>query len=167
MKPADRGSLLLAHAVAQASGAWLIFVSSDSPRDPNYYEDNPYKDSLLEIADKVQLKFVLDIHSAHPSYPFDIDISSILGASWRGNPHLCARLFALLADHGVHSISDNFFGAYKAHTVTKHAMNEGFQACQVEVSAAIMNGEGGLMAWHQLAKIANALALFLHEAASS
>ena len=112
------GTAALAIAIGQLTGATIIHTIAEGPSDPNYYDDNTYKERLGKLLEAIQPSIVIDVHGSHPFRSYDVDLGTMGGASLLGNLELLDHLVESLEDEGFASISFNRFGASENETVT-------------------------------------------------
>lgn len=64
---------LVVKTLCKKAGWFGIYATKIQKRDPNWYEDCPYKKAIERLVDKHNIKFVLDIHGARKDRPFLIE----------------------------------------------------------------------------------------------
>lgn len=164
-KPADSGTLAFSHLLAHASGAsWLAVARAGLP-DSNHERDTTFKRRLAQLLKEGRIGLVVDIHGAHASRPFDVDIGSLGQASWRSRLAWRDVLLARLERHGFYATDNAVFQGYgstpTAQTVVAACAALGVPAVQLELSSAYLAELGTRQARHQHAKLANALVQFI------
>lgn len=129
-KWADSGSGALALALQRATNTHLIYTTR-SGIDPNYYDNSLYKVALKKyLKSHPEIELVIDIHGASPKRQFDVDLGTMHHKSIR-NP----KVYQVIKSHFEKAklrVSENFFSASKAETVTKFVYNLGLSAIQME-----------------------------------
>ena len=157
------GTAALAALLHEKTGATAIFTTYAAPSDPNYYDDNAFKETLRTLITETNPAVVLDLHGSHAYRPYDVDFGTMNGESLRGNEQLLRQLIACLREEGVNNFSSNFFSAAGQDTITKWASELGAPAIQLEVSAtSLMPSEGPIYA-HRFAQVAQALTRFVEK----
>lgn len=112
----------------------ILFLAYKS-RDPNYYDDTPFKASLANfLANHPEITTVIDLHGADADRPWDVDLGYMDGKSLANNKALASQSEAILKKHGISNVSHNFFSAAQQQTVTKFAAQRNVDAIQVEVN---------------------------------
>lgn len=129
-KWADSGSGALALTLQRATNTHL-FYTTRSGIDPNYYDSSLYKKKLQKYLSKhPEIKLVIDIHGASPKRTFDVDLGTMHHKSIRNKD-----IYQTIKKHFVHAnlkVSENFFSASKAETITKFVYNLGLDSIQME-----------------------------------
>lgn len=157
------GTAALALAVAELTGAHVIYTTHEGPSDPNYYDDNDFKRELARLIDEVRPRYVLDIHGSHPYRPYDIDLGTMGGQSLLGQEALLHELIASLRGEGLDNLSYNYFGASKNQTITKFAAGLGVPAIQVEVNTNYLSPSEGNVEAQRFSQLAQALTRYIQK----
>ncbi|OZG71195.1 hypothetical protein BTA51_22775 [Hahella sp. CCB-MM4] len=157
------GTAALAIAIGQITGATVIYTTYEGPSDPNYYDDNQYKESLDSIIKDLKPKFLLDLHGSHPYRSYDIDLGTMGGESLLGHDELLSDLISHLQAEGVSSISLNRFAASKNHTITKFASLKNVPAIQLEINANWVSPSAGDINAQRYSLLVQALSRFVRE----
>jgi len=160
------GTAALAVALGELTGATVIYTTYEGPSDPNYYDENDFKNELARLISEKRPVFVLDIHGSHPYRSYDIDLGTMKGKSLLGNEEMLFSLIERLNSEGIHSISYNRFGASKYESITKFSSNKGVPAIQLEVNAIYVSPSAGNIEAQQFSKLLQALARFINEIVS-
>lgn len=155
------GTAALALALHSICGVNIIYTTFDSPSDPNFYDDNPFKVTLAALIGEVRPVLVLDIHGSHASRPYDVDIGTMNGASLVGRNSLVNELAAALRDEGVSNISYNWFSASKNRTITKFASARGVPSLQLEFNVSHVSPAANDDAARRFSRALKGLAGFL------
>jgi len=156
------GTAALAVAIAQITGATIIYTSYEGPSDPNYYDDNRLKEKLKQIIETLHPKYVLDLHGSHSYRSYDIDLGTMDGKSLLGNEKLLKRLIEQFHKDGITSISHNRFSASKAQTITKFSSNHGVPAIQLEINATWVSPGNSNIEAQRYSKLLQSLARFIN-----
>ena len=159
LKRADAGTGSLASLVAGLTGAPAIWTTNMSPSDPNYYDDNAFKQQLAAMIEKHRPLLVLDLHASHSFRPYDADLGTMNGKSVP--PATVRRLAAILRSEGLMNLSQDYFAAAKNQTVTKFASARGIPALQLEISSTWLHPESGSLDAHRFAQLVQALVRFV------
>lgn len=161
LKRADSGTGSLAMLVAELTNAPAIWTTSMSPSDPNYYDDNAFKQQLAAMIEKHKPILVLDLHASHSFRPYDADFGTMNGKSLHGREAWLEKLAATLRREGLLNLSRDYFAAAKAETVTKFVSARGVPAIQIEISSTWLHPETGHLDGHRFAQLAQALVRFV------
>lgn len=161
LKRADSGTGSLAMLVAELTDAPAIWTTSMSPSDPNYYDDNAFKEQLAAMIEKHRPILVLDLHASHSFRPYDVDFGTMNGGSLHGRDDWLRALAAALRHEGLVNLSRDYFAAAKNQTVTKFVSARGVPAIQVEISATWLHPESGPLEGHRFAQLVQALVRFV------
>ncbi|WP_250460386.1 hypothetical protein [Microbulbifer litoralis] len=156
------GTAALALALAELTGAHVIYTTGEGPSDPNYYDDNAFKRELAGLVDSVQPRYVLDIHGSHAYRPYDVDLGTMHGESLLGQDHLQRALVASLRREGILNISSNYFAAAKNRTIAKFAAGLGVPAVQVEVNSTYLSPSQGQLEAQRFSQLVQAMARFIN-----
>ena len=81
LKEEEEFTAALACYVAHVTDANALYARRQSPTDPNFYREVPYKGQLSAIADEVPLRFVLDLHGMAPDRPVGLALGTMEGES--------------------------------------------------------------------------------------
>ncbi len=138
IKPADGGTGSLAVMVNALAGTRAIYTTRLSPADPNFYDDNEFKQALARAIDERRPRVVLDLHASDSGRPYDVDFGTMAGTSLPGD--LLSRLAASLRAEGPVAFSQDFFAAARNRTVTRFAAARGVPAVQLEINATWLPG---------------------------
>jgi hypothetical protein len=135
-KAPDRGTGALAVMLHKLAGATAIYTVYESPSDPNYDDNNAFKDTLSKLLQELQPALVLDLHTSHASRPYAVDFGTMEGRSLLERPEWLTKLEDALRREGVQDLSHDYFSAQRHHTVTKWVSQEGVPCIQLEINAA-------------------------------
>lgn len=125
------------------ASATVLYTQYRSPSDPNYYDDNEFKETLAELIDRQRPMLVLDIHGSHDFRPYDIDIGTLNGRSLLGDASLLPALLDSLQQEGIGNFSDNYFSAQTHQTITRFACTRGVPTIQLEISSTWLRPSEG------------------------
>jgi hypothetical protein len=155
------GTAALARALNRLTGATILYTSFASPSDPNFYDDNAFKQELGALIARVHPLFVLDLHGSHAFRPYEVDLGTMNGQSLRGHEELQERLIRALRNEGLVNLSSNYFAAAVAQTITKYASARGVPAIQLEISATLLDPAGSELGAHRFSQLVQALTRFV------
>lgn len=153
----------LAVALGKLTGAYVIHTTYEGPSDPNYYNDNRFKEELAKLIKRVKPLYILDLHGSSPYRSFDVDLGTMDGRSLLGNKDLLFSLIDNLKKEGILSISYNRFGAAKNATITKFASSKGVPTIQMEINSTYITPSAGNIEAHRFSKLLQSLVRFVNE----
>lgn len=135
LKEEDEYTAGIARLVSGKSGAHVMWLRRRSDEDANWDHQSHYKEVLADIVQKNGIWFVLDIHGAAATRPFDIAVGTANGKS-------CSEvaenlIVSTLRDRGlVVEVNPYGFQAAGEGTVTYFARNAlRISAVQLELNA--------------------------------
>jgi len=158
---ADEGTGSLGIKLNHLADVSVFFTKYLSPSDPNYYDNNAFKDSLAIIIDQMKPIIVIDLHCAHPYRPFDIDFGTMNGKSYLMRDDLLKDLKAALKNEGIINFSQDYFAAVKNKTITKFVSNKGVPCIQLEINANYLSPDLGFVEGQKTAQLLQALIRFI------
>jgi hypothetical protein len=157
---ADSGTGALAIAIHRRTGARTIYTTMASPSDPNYHDDNPFKEAVTDALSARTPVVVLDLHASHAYRPYDVDFGTMGRASLLGREDLLAGLATALAREGLTNQSLDFFAAARNQTITKWVSARGVPAIQLEISATWLSPGAGPLEAHRYAQLLQGIVRF-------
>lgn len=161
IKQADAGTGSLAVELHRLRGVPLLYTTYRSPSDPNYYDDNTFKDSLSKLLNTIKPVLVLDLHGSHPYRPYDVDFGTMNGKSYLDKKLLLDTLVSVCYNNGLRDQSLDFFAGEKNSTVIKFVSSKGYPGIQLEINSVfLMPGEGNGYA-QKTAKLLQALLRYI------
>ncbi|MGP8214981.1 MAG: hypothetical protein ACLQQ4_05410 [Bacteroidia bacterium] len=113
----------------------ILFTTYKSPSDPNYYDDNAFKDTLGKIVEKYKPKFIIDLHGSVWSRPYDVDFGTLNNKSYFDKADLFKSLIEDFVSNGLVVGSQDYFSAEEHQTDTKFLHNKGFPCVQCEINS--------------------------------
>lgn len=131
----DGGTGSLAKMLHDLCNVTVIYTTYLADSDPNYYDDNSFKDTLKYLLKKVNPEIVLDLHGSHPFRPYDIDFGTLSGVSVMGRDSLLDLLYTELKQNGFTNFSKDYFSASENQTITKWVYTNGFPCVQLEINS--------------------------------
>ncbi len=143
IKAADAGTGSLIEALNILRGIPVFYTTYLSPSDPNYYDDNEFKDSLNEILGAVKPFLVIDLHASDQSRPYDVDFGTMHGSSLLDKSGWLDTLTRELQKSGISNLSSNFFSAEKQASDTKFVSTHGYACIQLEINAEYLSPDRG------------------------
>jgi hypothetical protein len=155
------GTAALAVALAELTGATVIYTTYEGPSDPNYYDNNEFKTELARLINQSKPLFLLDIHGSHAYRSFDLDIGTMQGASLLGNDAILFSLIDHLKFEGIDSLSYNRFQASKNETIVKFASKHRVPAIQLEVNITYISPFQGNLEAQRYSKLLQGLTRFI------
>lgn len=167
LKGTDLGTGALAVVLNALAETPALFTTWASPSDPNFYDDNAYKDALAGLVKRRQPSLVLDLHASREDRPYDLDLGTLFGDSLLGKPALLDRLKRHLAGAGLGNLSDNAFPGERQATVIRFLHRRGVPSIQLEINARWLRPEAGPVELERFMRLANALAAFIREVEGS
>lgn len=145
IKIADGGTGSMAVELNKLCNVHVLYTTYLSPSDPNYYDDNAFKDSLAKILQQLHPVFVIDLHGSDGSRPYDVDFGTLNGISLGNKLQLLDSLIYQLHDCGIMSLSSNFFSAATHQTDTKFVFSKGIPCIQLEINSNyLIPNQGGI-----------------------
>ncbi len=162
MKRADSGTGSLAIELNKLMDLPVFFTKYLSPSDPNYYDNNAFKDSLAIILETLKPVIVIDLHCSHPYRPFDVDYGTMNGKSYLNREDLLDSLKTSLKREGLINQSQDYFAAVKNNTITKFVHNHGVPCIQLEINANNISAELGNINGQKTAQILQALIRYIN-----
>jgi len=161
IKESETGTGALALVLHKLLDVPVLYVNYMSPSDPNYYDKNEFKDSLLTIIERDDIQFVLDLHGAHPDRPFNVDLGTMYGKSYMDKKYYYDSLKAAFKSNGIKKISRDFFPAIKNRTITRFTVKNGVPAIQLEINYDYLMPDNSNQNYKKTQKLIKALTRFL------
>jgi hypothetical protein len=136
-KSQDGGTGGLAIMLHRLAGCPTIMTRYQSPRDPNYYDDDSdFKLALKQMVQRHKHVLVLDIHDSSSGRPYDIDFGTVGGTSVLGQREHLERLVECLHREGMRNFSQDYFAASRRGTVTQFVKAMGVPCVQLEFNSS-------------------------------
>lgn len=161
IKPADKGTGSLAMMLHELCDVPVVVVTRQSPSDPNFYDDNDFKQEVARRLAEHRPVLVLDLHASRPGRPYDVDLGTMNGKSYAGRRDLMELLIRHLRAEDLGNLSQDYFSADGQKTVTRFIAGKGVPAVQVECSATRLTPEGDDLHVHRHAQLLQALVRFI------
>nr|MBI3614799.1 ketol-acid reductoisomerase [Nitrospirota bacterium] len=161
-KAADRGTGSLAVMLHKLAGATAIYTVYESPSDPNYDDDNTFKETLSKLLQEIQPTLVLDLHTSHADRPYAVDFGTMDGKSLLERSEVLGQLEDALRGEGVQDFSNEYFPARHHHTITKWVSGHGVPCIQLEINSTwLVRAADNPAEFHRFAKLLQGLVTFL------
>lgn len=135
-KEEDEYTSSIAIKLAERTGAYVIYVKNATREDPNYTEENRYKEAIKEIVRRNGIKFILDLHGANKNRKFKVSVGIIENDAKR----CTCPTFRESIQKAFYGFQENIFNlngltASSRGTITSHAKNKlGIEAAQFEIN---------------------------------
>jgi len=163
IRQADAGTGSLAVELNQLTGVPVLYTTYFTPSDPNYYDNNVFKDTLARLLIELNPVFVIDLHGSHQYRPYDIDYGTMKGKSYLGRKYYLRRLKKAFSNEGLINQSQDFFPAEKNLTITKFVSAKGIPCIQLEINSNCLTPELGNIYAQKTAQMLQALIHFINE----
>jgi N-formylglutamate amidohydrolase len=136
-KDEDAYTSSMAIVLGQLTGAHVLFVRNKANEDPNNDTNTRYKEFLSQVVKEHNIKFVLDLHGAHGSHPFKVDIGTMGDDTEKGScPTFKTLIKNAFKDFQHKTVFNQRFSANGSGTVTCFVRrNLGIEAAQIEINA--------------------------------
>jgi len=161
-KPADGGTGALAVTLNQLANVPVLFTTFRSDSDPNFEDDNPFKDTLAKIVAKLKPIFVIDLHTSDASRPYEVDFGTLNGISFQKRKDLLDRLKTFINNEGLNNQSQDFFSAEKNKTITKFLHNKNIPCVQLEINGNNLSPDESKPGAQRTAQLLQALIRFIN-----
>ncbi len=127
-----------------------VIYSTYIGEDPNYVEGGAYKEKIKEIVEEKNIDYVIDLHGASSSHPFQVDLGTAGGVSLtEAEVKMMQERFK---EHGIVHVTENHtFAAETSGTVTNHTYHQfGIPAVQVEMSKVFRNPRNDIESYYKM-----------------
>ena len=161
-KPADGGTGSLAVELNKLLNVPVLYTVFLSESDPNFEDNNAFKDSLAKIISKLKPIIVIDLHASNTSRPYDVDFGTMKGISFLKRKDLLAKLKTVMKDEGLINQSQDFFSASKNQTITKFVHGRNIPCIQLEINGNWLQPEKGNLNAQKTAQLLQALFRFVN-----
>lgn len=162
IKGKDRYTGAITIELAKQTNSFAIYKTYNNQDDASYdIENNEYKEKVLELIDKHNIKVFLDIHGAKDTDEFDVDIGTDEKRNLNGKTQILENLIKNLKEKGITKIGiDKKFKACTMHTLTKKIVSSTNIACmQIEITRKYRD----LEQVEKMEKIINAIKSWIKE----
>ncbi len=138
-KCADMFTGSIARMIHLLTGCHVFYKTKNDNHDPNYDPingDGGYKNSVIDVVRKENIRIFIDLHGAAASREFDIDLGT------NGSNNLCGNNFipdlfrVVFGRYGIHKVEENeIFKAGSKNNISKTIASVcGIPSIQVEVN---------------------------------
>ncbi len=163
IKQADGGTGSLAIELNKLTNVPILYTTYLSPSDPNYDDNNEFKDTLAKILKELKPILVIDLHGSHPYRPYDIDYGTMKGKSYLTRKDFLDSLKVSFHREGLTNQSQDYFPAEKNQTITKFVSIKGIPCIQLEINSNFLSADLGNIYGQQTAQLLQALIHFINE----
>ncbi|MBC7827984.1 MAG: ketol-acid reductoisomerase [Chitinophagaceae bacterium] len=160
IKPADAGTGSIVIELNKLLKVPVLYTSFLSPSDPNFEDQNEFKDSLAKIIAKIKPVIVIDLHGSNSFRPYDVDFGTMNGKSYLNRKDLFNALKMALKNEGLINQSQDFFSAEQNQTITKFVSRKGIPCIQLEVNSNYISAKDGDLFGQKTAQLLQALMRF-------
>lgn len=138
-KYSEIGAAAIALELNYRTNSNFIIKTKNNFDDANFDINSPYKQSVLGIIKKYDVKYFLDFHGLGKHREMDINLGCNFGLNIAPNEHAFNSLVTMLTKNGFTVSVDTPFKA-GLHTVSNFVReNASIYALQIEVNCAISN----------------------------
>lgn len=143
IKAKDSHTGTIAILLQNALNCNCIYKTKNCNDDANYdIENNLYKNELIEIINKNQIKFLLDIHGAKEGQGFDIDVGTSNYNNLNNKKDYASQIVKLGKKYNLNVTIDKVFKASTLHTIANSINAQTKVSCmQIEISKKYRNLE--------------------------
>lgn len=136
IKAKDSHTGTIAILLQNALNCNCIYKTKNCNDDANYdIENNLYKNELIEIINKNQIKFLLDIHGAKEGQGFDIDVGTSNYNNLNNKKDYASQIVKLGKKYNLNVTIDKVFKASTLHTIANSINAQTKVPCmQIEIS---------------------------------
>lgn len=134
LKEEDQYTGALGLLLQRHTNCHLIYTTRCNEEDPNYIIDGSYKGKMKELVELLDIRYVIDLHAAAASRPFDVDLGTQYGKTI-DSEHV-TQLKACFQRNGIMNVYENHtFAATHAGTVTAYCHHQlGLGSIQMEIN---------------------------------
>ncbi len=161
-RPADGGTGALAVMLNKMLNVPILYSTFQSESDPNFEDNNAFKDTLSKILKKLKPIFVIDLHASNTSRPYDIDYGTMNGISFFKRKDLLDRLKTIFKNEGLNNQSQDFFSASENQTITKFVHNRNIPCIQLEINGNNLSADEGDLQAQKTAQLLQGLIRFVN-----
>ena len=136
IKGKDSCTGTIAILLQQQLNCYCIYKTKNCNDDANYdIENNPYKDKIIDLIDKNNINFLLDIHGAKDGQEFDIDVGTANLSNLNGQNKYIEDFIKIGEKYNLNITIDKVFKAETLHTVANTISIETKIPCmQIEIA---------------------------------
>lgn len=149
IKDADIYTGSIALFLSELTGTHLLYTTGLSD-DANYIQNGKYKEELTKVVEENNIQYVIDIHGAAKSRPFDIDLGTVHGKSL--DSQTVSQIKSVFFEKGIANVLENgVFAASTSGTITNYSFNElQTQAVQIEINRKYRDPRNDLDSFYSL-----------------
>jgi len=153
-KVAEIGSLATALYIKETTNCNFIAKTKNNNDDANFDENSNYKNTIFELIDKQQIKYIIDIHGLSNKRKCDINLGTHLGKNIENSPVIFDKLTSMLAAENFSvSIDQPFMAAhYTIASSTKNLQHQ-LWTIQIEINCDITNKKENFSRFEKLLNI--------------
>lgn len=146
-KQEDEFTAAFARLLASATNSHVLYLRRKTTTDPNWDTHSLYKQTLEELVQRHEIRFILDLHAVHEKRRFGLALGTMKGQSC---PRTRELILSTLGEHGFQQAAreehmrldvDRRFTAIGKHgqeTITRFAWERlGVEAAQIEMHPAL------------------------------
>lgn len=152
-KYSEIGSLTTALFLHGETKCHLIAKTKNNNDDANFDEKSKYKDSIKNLIQKYNIKYLIDMHGLSSNRNCDINLGTHIGENIKNNLDIFNRLHNLLISNGFSVSIDQPFMAGQ-QTISGSINNEfNIWTLQVEINCTITNKKENFERYKKLLNI--------------
>lgn len=120
----------------QQLNCYCLYKAKNCNDDANYdIENNPYKDKIIDLIEKNNINFLLDIHGAKDGQGFDIDVGTANLSNLNGKNKYLKDFMKIGEKYNLNITIDKVFKADTLHTVANTIARKTKIPCmQIEIA---------------------------------
>ena len=161
-KSADGGTGALAVSLNKLLNVPVLYTTYLSESDPNFEDDNAFKDTLAKIVAKMKPIFVIDLHTSNASRPYEVDFGTLNGISFLNRKDLLAKLKTIFKNEGLNNQSQDFFSASDNKTITRFLHDRNIPCIQLEINFNNLSPDKGNLQAQRTAQLLQSLFRFVN-----
>lgn len=140
-KFAEPDTARIAAMLNRTVGAHAVIKPGGDLSDPNWDEQSDFRDTVVRIASRHEIRFGIDLHQMSPTRPQDIIIGTAYGRNLLGRSDLLNTVTDALVRFGVEPVVDEIFPAAGARRVSSDvAARSGVPYIQAEMNTRLVDG---------------------------
>ncbi|MBR2969680.1 MAG: hypothetical protein IKC49_01335 [Clostridia bacterium] len=139
-KAQEIGSLSMALCLQHQTNCFLIAKTQCNNDDANFDDESTYKDSIIGLIKKYNIKYILDLHGLASYRDCDINLGIHIGDNIRNNIELFNKLNESLSNNCFKvSIDQPFMASSKTICSSMVKQFNDIWAIQIEINCGITN----------------------------
>jgi hypothetical protein len=134
---------VLAKLIQKRLDCYCITKTKNDLTDPNYDEEHPYKEDIIELVNKNNIEFLIDLHIMKSERQAAIEIGTGRGRNVFHNPVFANEFKRQFERNGITPVivDEHFTGGFK-HTVSSTISHHANIPCiQMEINWGLLNLE--------------------------